>query len=578
MPNSGDTLVNRYVLQDRLGAGAAAEVWRATDQRLARTVAIKILRPQYVSDPEARERFEREARAAAGLSHPNVVDVYDYGETDGTVFIAMQYVDGQDLKRTIAARGRLPGPDAARIALAICQGLTAAHRHGLIHRDIKPQNILIDRNGTVRITDFGVAKALSGPNLTQTGMTYGTAAYLSPEQATGQPVGPASDVYALGVVLYEMLCGQPPFQGENAAAVAYQQVYQAPPPLRACAPDVPDALAAIVDRTLEKNPALRFPTAATLARALDAYLADAPRAAPPEPVPAPMPAPPAPPAPAGPATAPLAAIPAPARSGFAPWMAVPVVALLLLACGFGALQTGMLNVTLGGAPSSPTPVLTRLAGGEASATPGTAPTPPPGAAPTATTAAPAPEPPTPEPPAATQPPAPPVPTVAGGTKGRPVFPTPTVPVAANRVVSLEDVAFAGAYRYQPPSTYEGRTAAWIYAPGTGFERMAAVFDITGQPGGTAGLTLSGMDSEDRAKTPLRILINDQPIFDDANPLPNDFSPTAGNWGLFTWTFDAALLHPGRNTLTLENHAASGQIGAPPFIMVDFARLEWESEQ
>jgi serine/threonine-protein kinase len=590
MPNSGEILVNRYVLLDRVGAGAAAEVWRATDRRLGRTVAIKILRPQYVSDPEARTRFEREARAAAGLSHPNVVDVYDYGAADDTVFIAMQYVDGEDLKRTIAARERLPGPDAARIALAVCQGLESAHAHGLIHRDIKPQNILIDRNGTVRITDFGVAKALSGPDLTQTGMTYGTAAYLSPEQATGQPVGPASDVYALGVVLYEMLCGQPPFQGENAAAVAYQQVYQAPPPVRACAPDVPDALAAVVDRALEKNPALRYPTAAALAAALDTYLAGVPHLSPPgTTVPAPLyspaplspglavaPASPPPPIVPDQPTASLAAAPllTPTRTqpgGFAPWLAVPLVGLLLLACGLGALQTGLLNINLGAATGSPTPAPTRVAGA--------------GAEPTLTpagVATAAPEPPTatappPAPPTATAPP-PASPPGAQGTKGNPVFPTPTVPVAASRAVTLEDVAFVGAYRYQPPSNYEGRTAAWIYAPGTGFERMAAVFDIAGQPGGTAGLTLSGMDSEDKASTPMRILINDQPIFDGPNPLPNDFSPNAGSWGLFTWTFDAALLHPGRNTLTIENHAPSGKIGAPPFIMVDFARLEWESER
>jgi hypothetical protein len=153
-----------------------------------------------------------------------------------------------------------------------------------------------------------------------------------------------------------------------------------------------------------------------------------------------------------------------------------------------------------------------------------------------------------------------------------------VPLATAHTVTLEDVAFVGAYRYQPPSEYEGRTAAWVYGPGTGFETMRAVFDVTGQPGGTAGLTLSGMDSEDKAKTPMHILINDQPIFDAPNPLPNDFSPNAGSWGLYTWTFDAALLHPGRNTLTIENVGKKGKIGQPPFIMVDFARLEWEREQ
>ncbi len=639
MAQAGDRLVNRYTLQDRLGAGAAAEVWRATDQRLGRTVAVKILRPQYVSDAEARERFEREAKAAASLSHPNVVDVYDYGVADDTVFIAMQYVDGEDLKQYIAERGRLVGPDAARIALAVCQGLAAAHSHGLIHRDIKPQNILIDRNGTVRITDFGVAKALSAPGLTQQGMTYGTAAYLSPEQATGQPVGPASDVYALGIVLYEMLCGQTPFQGDSAAAVAYQQVYQPAPSVRACNPDVPEALDAIIAHTLEKPPALRYPTAAAFAAALNVYLANAQRPTPPyvSVVPA-QPAPglgdsynPEPVAPSSPQTAPtpyvplpdaappppapvpvyqptatIAAPPAPVaapaqrRGGFAPWMALPLLALLLLACGFGAIQAGMLHIDLGTSAGSPTPPLTHVAGGGVLVTatpPGSAapttPAPPTFTLhpPTATTLVPAPTDPPVAPtappavatvPAATQPPAPaatqpPAPT-AGGSRGNPVLPTPSPPGATARPGNRGGTAFVRGYPYQPPSIYEGRTAAWVYAQGTGFARMTAVFDITGTPGGVAALTLSGMDSEDRAKTPLRILINDQPVFDGPNPLPNDFSPNAGSWGTFTWTFEATRLHPGRNTVTIENRAGSGQVGQPPFIMIDSARLEWETEQ
>ena len=189
-----------------------------------------MLRPEYVADAEQRARFENEARAAAALTGPNVVDVYDYGQDGGATYIVMQYIDGEDLERYIAARGRLAPREAARIAADVARGLEAAHERGLIHRDVKPQNILIDRHGQVRLTDFGIAKALGGAGLTQAGMTYGTAAYLSPEQATGAPIGPFSDVYGLGLVLYEMLCGAPPFEADNAAAVAYKQVYEQPRP------------------------------------------------------------------------------------------------------------------------------------------------------------------------------------------------------------------------------------------------------------------------------------------------------------------------------------------------------------
>src|SRR5205807_1803043 len=196
----------RYRLLEKIGEGGAAEVFRARDERLDRIVAIKLLRPQFLSDEPSRNRFAVEAKAAAGLSHPGIVDVYDFGEgPDGTMFIAMQYVHGQNLKEIVHQRGRMPAIETVNIALQVCEALGVAHAKGLIHRDVKPQNIMIDQVGNVRLTDFGVVKALSGPALTQSGMTFGTAAYLSPEQATGAPIGPASDVYALGCVMYEML-------------------------------------------------------------------------------------------------------------------------------------------------------------------------------------------------------------------------------------------------------------------------------------------------------------------------------------------------------------------------------------
>ena len=263
-------LAGRYRLLQKVGEGGAAEVFRARDERLDRIVAIKLLRPQFMSDPQSRSRFVTEARAAAGLMHPGIVDVYDFGEAPGgTMFMAMRYIEGQDLKEVLAKRGRLLPAEAIDAAVQVCHALSAAHANGLIHRDVKPQNIMIDRGGVVRLTDFGVVKALSGPALTQSGMTFGTAAYLSPEQATGATIGPASDIYALGCVIYEMLAGTPPFVGDNPAVVAYKQVWDQPRPLHDLVPDVPPSLEAVVMRCLNKDPNRRYPTAETLAADLE---------------------------------------------------------------------------------------------------------------------------------------------------------------------------------------------------------------------------------------------------------------------------------------------------------------------
>lgn len=270
MFEGGALLATRYRLLEKIGEGGAAEVFRAIDVRLDRTVAIKLLRPQFVVDQQSRARFVNEAKAAAGLSHPNIVDVYDFGDApEGGMFIAMQYVEGENLKDLLQQRGRLNPAEAISIAQQVCHALSAAHDRGVIHRDVKPQNILLDRAGSVKLTDFGVAKALSGPQLTQSGMTFGTAAYLSPEQATGQPVGPPSDLYALGCVMYEMLAGQPPFSGDNPAIVAYKQVWEQPRPLHDMVPEVPPSLEGVVMRLLNKDPNKRYPSAGTLAAELE---------------------------------------------------------------------------------------------------------------------------------------------------------------------------------------------------------------------------------------------------------------------------------------------------------------------
>lgn len=261
-------MADRYELLDRLGEGGAAIVYRARDTRLDRVVALKVLRETFGVDAEFQRRFQREARAAASLNHPNIVDVYDYGESGRTYYIAMEYVGGGNLKDRIRADGRIPAGRARDIAQQVLSALEAAHARGLVHRDVKPQNVLLDADGVAKLTDFGIAHAPDAAETTQVGTTVGTAAYIAPEQATGGVVGPPTDVYGVGILLYEMLTGKPPFEGGTPFEVAYRQVNEAVPPPSRIAPSVPRDLEAVVLRALEKDPLSRFATAQEMASAL----------------------------------------------------------------------------------------------------------------------------------------------------------------------------------------------------------------------------------------------------------------------------------------------------------------------
>ena len=252
-----------------------ARVHEAEDLRLGRRVAVKILLPQFTTDADFLRRFQQEARLAASLSHPNVVGVYDVGQDGLSNYIVMELVDGQSLKEKIQKDGQLPVAEAIRIALEVCAALTAAHAHNLIHRDIKPQNILLTESGQVKVADFGIARRTSSSTITQTGTVLGSVHYLSPEQATGQEAGPRADLYALGVTLFEMLTARLPFDAENPVAVAMQHVQSAPPLPRQFNRSVPPALEAIVLRLLAKHPAERFPDAAAVAEALRGILGHA---------------------------------------------------------------------------------------------------------------------------------------------------------------------------------------------------------------------------------------------------------------------------------------------------------------
>jgi eukaryotic-like serine/threonine-protein kinase len=266
-----ETLDGRYRLVRRLGSGGMADVWLAEDLELSRQVAIKVLHDRFAQDSQFVERFRREAASAAGLMHPNVVGVFDRGQVDGTYYIAMEYVEGSSLKDLIA-RG-LTVPQAVEITRQVLAAESFAHAHGIVHRDIKPQNVIVDSAGRVRVLDFGIARA-GASEITATGSVMGTAQYLSPEQAQGFEVSPSSDLYSTGVVLYEMLTGRVPFDGESAVAVAMKQVSEQPAAPSTVNPAVPPALDAIVLRALAKDPANRFASADEFSRALDAAEAD----------------------------------------------------------------------------------------------------------------------------------------------------------------------------------------------------------------------------------------------------------------------------------------------------------------
>jgi serine/threonine-protein kinase len=265
----------RYELHRRLGRGGMAEVYLARDQLLDRPVAVKVLFPALATDAGFVERFRREAQAAANLQHPNIVSVFDWGEANGTYFIVMEYVEGLTLAETLRDEGRLHPDRAAEITADIAAALGFAHRNGVVHRDVKPGNVLITRDGGVKVADFGIARAISDSsdqNLTKTGSVMGTATYFSPEQARGAPVDPRSDLYSLGVVLYEMITGRPPFSGDSAVAIAYKHVQENPVPPRRVDPSLPETLEAITLKTLAKNPANRYPSAQDLRADLRRYL------------------------------------------------------------------------------------------------------------------------------------------------------------------------------------------------------------------------------------------------------------------------------------------------------------------
>jgi eukaryotic-like serine/threonine-protein kinase len=284
MDLEGRILDGRYQLGSLLGAGGMARVYLATDRVLERQVAVKVLRASDAQDPLFVERFRREARAAARLSHPNIVAVFDSGSDADQPYLVMEYVPGQSLAQVLARQGRLAPRRVVELAIQVCAALAAAHAQGLVHRDIKPANVLVGPDGQVKVTDFGIVKASAATTLTGTGTVLGTAAYLSPEQAHGGPVDARSDLYGLGCVLYELVCGGPPFGSgadRSPVAIATRHVSELPEPPSARNPQVDPALETVMLTALAKDPAQRYQSAVELHHALERVLAgDATPAAP----------------------------------------------------------------------------------------------------------------------------------------------------------------------------------------------------------------------------------------------------------------------------------------------------------
>jgi serine/threonine-protein kinase len=271
----GETIAGRFELEEVVGHGGMSTVYRAHDSLLERYVALKVLHQQYNEDEEFVERFKREARSVAQLQHPNIVTVIDRGEEDGRQYIVFEFIDGDNLKELVVRKGRLDVRDALEIALEVARGLAFAHEHGLVHRDVKPQNVLLNGDGNAKVTDFGIARSLDVEHsVTQTGTVLGTSNYIAPEQASGKPVDAQTDVYSLGIVLYEMLTGEVPFPGESFVAVAMQHIQEPSPNVLDVRGDVPLRVAEMIDRALEKDPGHRFPTMDAFAAEIEANLAE----------------------------------------------------------------------------------------------------------------------------------------------------------------------------------------------------------------------------------------------------------------------------------------------------------------
>ena len=616
----------RYELGELIGEGGAAHVYHARDKVLDRVVAVKLLREEYGADEEFIARFYREARAVASLSTPNIVDIYDYGAHDKTYFIAMQYIEGTDLKSILRRTGRLDPARVVALADDILRGLGAAHERGIVHRDVKPQNLLVRASdGHVKLTDFGVARTLDAAQNTAVGTMVGTAHYMAPEQASGGVLGPASDLYGVGVVLFEALTGKLPYDGTAALQIALQHMRDPVPSLNAIAPEVPPALARVVERALAKDPARRYPNAEAMRLALHEALPGVPprvngtfpldaastnrtQVLPPGAVANGAATVPANRRPVAHASRPAARF---AGSGcILPLLGLLIVALLVavvvLARSLTAPGRATATIAAGIAPSPTTaaalipvtptlapPTITQVIPASTVAPPTNTVAPPTAAVPIVVP----PTPTVPPPPATSVPPtATAIPPTATATKAPspptatavPPTPTPTPRGQGSggngngndnlQVDNFKPDQLQGAYRRDDGKLY-GLPEVALYGEGTGYNQGTVNFRANNVPDGTLTLTLIGLDDERNDRCRLQVILNGTTVFDGANTFPNTSQGDNGEggkeryWDKMTIRVPAGTLRNGTNTLILRNRTPGPNIGIPYILIndVSFAR-------
>lgn len=601
--------IGQYEIVGVLGRGSTSTVYQAFQPALGRYVAVKVLLPRL--DPAFAARFEREAQAIGRLQHPNILPIYDYGIEDGQPYVVLQYVENGTTLADLLTGRPIEASAALRLIGHVLAGLDYAHARGVVHRDIKPSNIMMPAPTWPLLADFGIAKLLhDSRQITPPGQTVGTAIYMAPERAAGKPADARSDLYAVGVILYEMVTGRVPFTSHSPMAVLRQHMQDPPPSPRSLNPDLPEPVELVLDRALQKSPDDRYQTADEMAQDLawaidelqrsyaytrhlrpDAAFIGSDRDGSRVTAVAPLPTR---------ASAAAQPAPAPQRRRWSTPLALLWLVLILVSGLVGAglrlggvgelvtwLTTPLSSAARGNPTATPTgeaspteesglspavtasattAVPTALAEAPVIITPEDAAQPP-----TATTAPPLP---TPQPlPSATLVPASPLPTTPIPPAPTSIPPTPAPAVAGTTAIELDDDTWAGGYNR--PRSYGGRTAMWVYGASTEYNTMTAAFDLPAQPVGTVLLVIEGMDSEGPARTPIVIRVNGTPIYSGPNPLPDDdFNPQTGTWGRFVREFDAALLQPGQNTISISN-TAGGQFGLPPFFMLDYAELAYE---
>ena len=609
------TLGGRYALDRPIGEGNFSVTHRANDTVLGRQVAIKILREQYLAHSGFASRFENEARAAAAISHPNVIQVFDYGREDRTAYIVMQYVPGSSLKEYIRAEGPLPADQTVDFTRQILAGLAAIHAARIIHRDIKPQNVLMGDNQQLKLTDFGIARVEAGASgLTESGTAIGTAAYMAPEQAVGGSVTPATDLYSVGVMMYEMLTGRLPFPGDNPVQIMYRHVNEMPPSPRTLIRDIPPHVESAVMRSLAKDPEDRFPDALSMRDAL------LPSTATPVVSSREMVSDPSERTAVTPAVgvAPPRVPPPPRRQAYPAgrggggggrrhrWSSLlPILvfgALALLIAGIVAASqldddnsedpAAVIDEPTATTEQIPTltPTTEPTATAEPTSTPppptatqsptpqptATATTPPPTSTPEPPTPTPTPEPPTLTPePEPTEPPPPDVPDVAFNTP----FPIASLPTDVSQGPSstIDAGGFEGAYRRDDGELY-GLPAAHLYGTGSGATSATATFTANTTPSEYILVQLTGIDDEIAGKVPIRVSLNGNVVWEGPSPFQNgtgDFESTA-YWTDVGWLVgNLGWINEGQNSLTVEIVGIPGQVGTPPWVLLTSAVVYYQ---